>query len=258
MNKKKIFLIENQLTQFRDIRFALKSGGFEVYPDEENFKSLIDLVRINLNPRYDKDLRDEVLVSIIEEVKIINPDLLIIDHILVGNDSADDGIDLAKRLHSILPPKPILFFSRSPHNSFFIIEKLSTFHGEYEWVAKGYWGNPNLEESIFTKVVFPKIDILLSQSKDPENTKTKLIDLLTRVQKDVKGSNSRFPGKQKIASQTLIDDLLKLLPGRKVFNEEQLGKMYEALKALSDKGENDTKKWIKQCDQLKKILDEAN
>ena len=163
-SKRKVLVIENQFTQFKEIIKLLDGAGYQTFPtDEKTFKDYLDWIRIFLNPRYDSNRRklfwDKILKNTIE----FNAEIFIIDHILVGTHSAEDGIDLAMKFREHGISQPFIFFSRSEMNNIDICDKLPKVLAEKIWIFKGYSGADILEEKFFTAEVIPKIETLLKK-----------------------------------------------------------------------------------------------
>lgn len=93
----KIILIENQYTQFKEIRRHLCNSGFEVFPPENQneFKKFLDLIRIFLNKRYGGTELNSHRANAFKEILIIieyeKPEIIIIDNILVGYHDPENG-----------------------------------------------------------------------------------------------------------------------------------------------------------------------
>lgn len=176
----KIILIENQFTQFKKI-WNFLDEEYEVFPNikketlqseaekekykRNQFKDFIDLFRVCLNERYSKNYRDDAFQKIkqiiIDEVK---PDLLIIDHILVGNHEAKNGLDLAIKLRGEKISQPIMFLSRTEANSSDVIKQYPHISEKKIWINKGFAGDRILHPKYFKEDVLPQINKLISES----------------------------------------------------------------------------------------------
>jgi nucleoside phosphorylase len=164
--KRKILIIENQITQFKDIIKLLDKFGYQSFPDEETFKEYIDWIRIYLNPRYTSDRRNQFWEKILAKTKDYNAEVIIIDHILVGSHNAEDGINLAIKFRESGITQPIIFFSRTDVNSIDICNRLPNVSGKKDWIFKGYSRADILEPSFFEKEVIPKIKNFMNPSID--------------------------------------------------------------------------------------------
>lgn len=165
-------LIENQFTQFKLISDfiincdLIKEGEkYEVYPKNTliDYKSFIDIVRVLLNPRYDKD--KGILNQLISIIESFSPHLIIIDHILVGHHQAEDGLDLALKLRENKIAEPFLFLSRTEQNNIEVYKKYPLIQGIKDWENKGNTGDGFLTKPHFNGYVWPKIVNLIAQSE---------------------------------------------------------------------------------------------
>jgi hypothetical protein len=168
-------VVENQIYQFREIQGHLRrSQKFEVFPsvsDTENaentFIPFMDAVRIYLNPSYEGVKSQTAADRIVASIKTFDPELFVVDHILVGNYKAFKGTYLARQLLAQYG-KPIVFLSRTDPNKQEIkedLEYLSEKRIQHEWVGKGFSGLPILERSYFEKCVIDVISRLLGKSE---------------------------------------------------------------------------------------------
>ncbi|QHS56522.1 response regulator [Mucilaginibacter sp. 14171R-50] len=158
----KIAIIENQYDQFDVISGLLEE--YTLFPDYTRYKNFLDKVRIHLNTRYSKEQKAEALQSVIKDLQEFKPDLLIIDHILVGNHSAENGIQLAKKLRKEMMTQPILFLSRTEQNHVDVCKYLPEVKAPVRWVSKGYSGEEILEPEYFKQNVISQIKELLNES----------------------------------------------------------------------------------------------
>lgn len=163
-NKRRILIIENQFIQFKEIIKLLDSAGYQSFPDQNSFRAYLDAIKIYLNPRYSYDRRTLFLNKLLDMTTQFNPEILIIDHILVGTHDAQDGIDLAVMFREKGLKQPIIFFSRTELNNIDICDKLPKVSLIKEWIFKGYSGAEILEEKFFQEMVIPKIESLLNKS----------------------------------------------------------------------------------------------
>ena len=168
MNKK-IVIIENQLTQFEKIRnkLAYCEEAYSIYPDIDSYKEFLDWIRIYLDTRYEEKRRSNFFGKIVNKIKEENPDLLIIDHILVGCHSGKTGIDLALRLRMEGEiATPILFLSRSDLNTPHISSQYPKIAEPREWVSKNSKKKENLEDTYFNSHIMERIiEVLIPQLK---------------------------------------------------------------------------------------------
>ncbi len=177
MGQKNILLIENQYTQFENIKDLITvccMDEFIVYPDIKEFTTVADWVRISLNRRYDKSRRDDALKRlekyIVSEKEI---DLLIVDHILIGHTDGGNGIHLIKDLQSCNIQLPYIFLSRTPRNNRDVAKDLRkelqvTEPHQVNWIDKGYANIGIGTEDYFNRNVIPIIKnvINMKEKKD--------------------------------------------------------------------------------------------
>lgn len=169
MNKK-IVIIENQLTQFEKIRnkLAYCEDTYNIYPDIDSYKEFLDWIRIYLDTRYEEKRRLNFFRKIVNKIKEENPDLLIIDHILVGCHSGKTGIDLALKLRTEGKiATPILFLSRSDLNTPHISSQYPKIAEPREWVSKNSKKKENLEDAYFNDHIMDIIKKLLKKERTP-------------------------------------------------------------------------------------------
>lgn len=162
-NNRRILIIENQFIQFKDIIKLLDNSGFDFFPNENKFDEYLDAIKIYLNPRYPIERRNLFLNKLIEMTANYNPELLIIDHILIGAHDGEDGIDLAVKFRENNFNQPIIFFSRTEQNNIDVCVKLPKVSHCKEWISKGYSGADILEAAFFNERVIPRIQSLLSE-----------------------------------------------------------------------------------------------
>lgn len=151
--EKTILLIENQNTHFTKIFTALDNAKYTVYPKQENYIKFIDLVRVALNPRYGEQSINSCKQKLLEKINTFAPQVIIIDHILVGNYFAQDGIDLAAwlREQDTYTKTPIFFLSNSNQSDFSVVSKLPNITEPKTWVSKGYAGTEILNNEAYLK-----------------------------------------------------------------------------------------------------------
>jgi len=171
----KVLIFENQYEQFKEIRKYL-SEKFEVHPqvsvnppDVTAYKRVIDPVRIFLNNRFSADKTRRAGDAIAKYINRIDPDVLIIDHVLVGYYTAKTGIDLARftrtdpRIDDL--NKPILFLSRTPSNSVKVIPYIVKVGQPLFWIGKGYNGSKVLDKNFLADEVIPQIEDLIKKGR---------------------------------------------------------------------------------------------
>lgn len=176
MSQINVLLIENQYLQFKTIRrrlTELHDADYSVFPellasgtdDLRQFKVFMNQVRIALNGRYGKARCKDALAEVIKYVKSKTPDILIIDHKLVGHEEALTGIDLAIELYEAGCVQPVLFLSRTPESKRSVIESLDGYINNSDWLYKGYSDHELLDSSYFKMKVHPAIEKLLAKVK---------------------------------------------------------------------------------------------
>ncbi|HLP14685.1 MAG TPA: hypothetical protein VK470_00425 [Bacteroidota bacterium] len=210
---KLIILIENQVTQFIQIKKHLNNYGYLVYPNiaDENinksdidgefdadktlrniseYKHFMDLIRIYLSERYGglepDSKRNVAFKNILDIIAVKKPALLIIDHILVGFHNAMNGIHLAIALRDAGITIPILFLSRTDANDIEVVNNLQNCIEPKLWVHKGYSGRKIFEDKYF-KIVVAAIDKLIIgvQNKSVKNKIGEIIKSISGNQKAV-------------------------------------------------------------------------
>jgi len=99
--RKKIIIFENQKIEFLTIRDTLKDS-YDIIPEENNFIEFVNYIRIWVNEEYAIAYRELALDGIMKFIQKdngdINPQLIIMDHILGGSYSCLTGINLAEKL----------------------------------------------------------------------------------------------------------------------------------------------------------------
>ncbi len=172
-NSKKIILIENQYSQFKQIYQHLIQAGFTVYPSDklEDFKNFIDIIKIFLNKRYggieEGSRRSIVFNEILNIIKNnFKPSLFIIDYILIGHHEGQTGIYLGQMLRKSKITEPILFLSKAARNNNDILFNLGKELEPRDWCDKGYAGEDILDEEYFTNHVLVKINEMIKKVDD--------------------------------------------------------------------------------------------
>lgn len=190
---KKIAIIENQETQFHNIRELFLEAKYSVIPSIKEYPSFIDAVKIYLNPRYLAEARHEAFNEIIKN--ITGADILVIDHRLCGNSKGQDGIDLAEaillnqRKEKLFLPL-VIFYSRSPRGVQDIKDRLQQFKDTLEnyredihwtWIEKGYVDVYGDETKYFQKWVIENgIEEMILQN-GPFNEKKERDHLVQKI-----------------------------------------------------------------------------
>ena len=170
MDKDRILLIENQYFQYTEISMQLKD--FLVFPANDEFVKVIDWVRISLTKRYDynsalnkKRKRENATNNLVNYINESSIDLILMDHILVGHHSGENGIYLAKKLKEHGIEIPIIFFSRTPKSDKKVQEELvyAGFENS-DWIEKGFAGQGIGNEWYFEKNVVCRIKEYIGQN----------------------------------------------------------------------------------------------
>jgi len=170
----KILIIENQYHQFKQLYNELKAD-YDVYPkladdpgDISDFKALMNPVRVYLSTRYNEShflQAQERLATLIND---LNPELIIIDYVLVGHKNANTGINLAYFIKEDKlmkdKEKPILFLSRTPFSNSKVIGTIGKVREPQHWLCKGYSGGKIFEKDFMEDVVKKEIDKLIAKS----------------------------------------------------------------------------------------------
>lgn len=226
-SKRRVLVIENQFTQFKEIIRLLDGAGYQVFPtDEKTFKDYLDWIRIFLNPRYDLSRRTLFWEKILQKTIEFSADIFIIDHILVGTHSAEDGIDLAIKFREKGISQPFIFFSRSEMNNIEICDKLPKVLEEKIWIFKGYSGADILEKKFFVAEIIPKIETLLKKQistliieKLNEKKTQKITSATTGIQKEIITETLKLIQQVKNAKIQLSEELLDKLSEDKLESE---------------------------------------
>ncbi|HBR54266.1 MAG TPA: hypothetical protein DEA82_08785 [Flavobacteriaceae bacterium] len=173
-----ILIVENQVTQFEQIKDNLDIGGFTFFPNE--FIDFLKIVKVAVG---NYNAKMEAIQIIIEYIDNNSIDLIIMDHKIGSAYSDDDGIELAEKIREEVDV-PILFLSRTKENEAKRLRNLKTFQSDtcvkgihWEWVHKGIIGNEILEENYVKDNVIPKVKNLLVQS----DNRGKLLALISEI-----------------------------------------------------------------------------
>ncbi len=195
----RVLIIENQVSQFKEICKKL-SEYFYVLPQINDFVKVADWTRISLTKRYDYAYqqpgkrRKKTMQKLVEYITNNKVDVIIIDHILVGHHSGENGIHLARKLKDLNVEQPIIFLSRTERNKESVKRDLEREKiTEPIWIEKGYAGKGIGDDWYFNKNVVEKIKGCIGQS---------VSQLLDKIAK-----SKTF--KEKNNFKTLIDNLLK-------------------------------------------------
>lgn len=172
MCKYGVLLIENQLTQYREIRRNL-CKDFSIYPEEIEFVKLADWARISLTKRYDfasiqpGKRREKATKELVDYINSKEIEVIILDHVLVGHYSSENGIHLYRKLKELKVEQPIIFLSRTPQNDSKVQEDLRKQEiNDPIWVEKGYAGQGIGDDWYFKKNVGNEILKCIGQSID--------------------------------------------------------------------------------------------
>lgn len=259
--QRRLLLIENQFVQFDQILSYLKSANFSVYPANDQFKNFLDRIRVFLNERYDISRREKAFKDILVLLDDFKPELLIIDHILVGNHSAKNGIDLAQRLRKEKFKQPILFLSRTEQNHVDVCKHLPDIDQKTLWISKGYLGEDILDKDFFQKEVIENINLLLVNSALENSNAEILKDInpyLTDLLNTQKESHSRSPSVKKNVSIANLELLIvafdKFIEKNEIISEgiRQVFLDFKKSTANADFGETG---WNNLCCGLIKMLE---
>lgn len=194
----RIVLIENQFREYNKFRMKL-DRNYVIYPSVDEYINFIDHVRVYLNPRYDQ-LRKPALRKVLEMIDAFEPDLLIVDHILVGNHTGETGIALALELRKSIK-KPIIFLSRTVRNDIDVCINLPMLKPQSNvvWVPKGYPGSDFTEDPFFSDQILTAITAMLAWMPEPEeqsdvgvesDVSQKVVDWLTKYIGEIKTYSS--------------------------------------------------------------------
>jgi len=188
MKMSKILLIENQHRQFQTITDLLRKflPSPVIFPSDGEYVGFIDRIRVYLNLNYHESIRTRVLEDIKTNVKDFNPDIFIIDHILVGCHKSQTGLDLAIKLGTLGFDQPIIFLSRTLDSEESVMTKLPYVKSQCEWVHKGYAGKGVLVEEYFEGEVAKRIRKYLVL--DDVNDLDEIMQFYYKLLKDLNGS----------------------------------------------------------------------
>lgn len=186
--KIKVAIIENQQSHFDDISKYLceyqdNDVAFHIIPNGEKYTEFTDLARIALDSRYDnveKEKRGIALKRLVDFLKNQNPDILIVDHVLLGYTSTDsinpNGITLVEMMikeSSILARVPVLFLSSTLRNNAVVQEQLEKIEQQesrvkYKWENKNQFGQegPFGGKDYFKRYIIPKVIELANSNKE--------------------------------------------------------------------------------------------
>lgn len=167
MKKRKILLIENQFSQFKEIYNRLYE--FEVFPPLEEYGQVMDLVRVFLNERYPPQLRSLAETHLKSYVKDNQFDLYIIDYRLTGCHDGRKGDYLASKLRGFQSAGitvPVLFLSGHPKNEENVLRTFEDMPEPKAWVEKGYASSRIIDNDYFDLHVLSAIRKMLGASKE--------------------------------------------------------------------------------------------
>ncbi|WP_256005207.1 hypothetical protein [Pedobacter deserti] len=213
MVNRRVAIIENQSMQFSLIRGYLTSASFEVFPNQNEYTTFLDHVRVFLNKRYSEVRKKNAFDGLLKMLNEFEPELLLIDHMLVGNHNADNGLDLAIKLRKENVTIPILFLSRTDRNQIDVCKKLPEVQQPTDWISKGYTGEEILQKIFFREQVLKKILLFLDKSREDKireelDVMLKYFEELHKIHKE---SNSRFQLPQKAKGLKLLVELIESL-----------------------------------------------
>ncbi|MET1260217.1 hypothetical protein ABV409_12785 [Flagellimonas sp. DF-77] len=236
---KRVFVIENQYYHFKEIWQRLNEEEYDIYPTwstnrkHETFKEVIDLVRVYLNPRYIKSIRKNALEQLETTIKDFNPNLFIIDYILVGNYYGETGLDLALKLRELGFQQPIVFLSNSEMKSAKVIGDYPKISGSKDWIYKGFAGKVVLEKEYFEKEIIPRLNELLK------------LDAAKSVNSEVPELIQKFVGEYEFYSQLSTESHTDAAKGLK-----RLGILIDWLKT--------NKEEVKNVDDFNELIEVLN
>jgi CheY-like chemotaxis protein len=178
-DKRKILIIENQITQFKKIRENCRE--FDVFPSsDEDFLSFITWVRRYVYEKYPDRALD--ISKIIEKAKEV--ELILMDYKLGAQYNSLSGISLAKDINLKLQKSlPVVFMSKDHEHTKEIAKELKEYEEKgfptYKWVHKGYFGNEILEPDYFKEIMIPSIKYCFLDSSYQQciNIINRLLDL---------------------------------------------------------------------------------
>jgi hypothetical protein len=263
--KRTVLIIENQKFQ-QDEFFDCLKDYYEVYPNDDDYVSFIDNVRVWVNEEYKDDYRENALNYVTQVInnKDLNIELILMDHKLGGAHKCKTGIDLAailneprKTTNSILP---IIFISKTEHTDKKRISEFDDYQSKYPntstWVHKGYFGDEILEPEFLKKNVISEIDKLLGQSsvilsKDYcENT---MLAFFQSLLKQEELAYSSYQRSNKLASITLLKSLIEgiklFVVNKKIISNDHKEK-YSALVSITELAKFDDQEWRSACEEL--------
>lgn len=184
--KKKVLIIENQFLQFELLVNGLKDDFLtlplydpDLYNREAIYTNFTDLVRVSLDDRYEKTKSDKAFLELLAYFTFHKPDILLIDHILLGYTGAPTGFNLASKIRKQYQDSniPILFVSRSPREQAKVITGMLSTTGSRDWVNKSYYSGGVLEKTYIEKRIIPKINALLKSVKG-DNSRDVILEIL--------------------------------------------------------------------------------
>ena len=195
----KVVIIENQQSHFQDIHGYLAQTNnaheeFDIMPEESKYVAFTDLARIALDDRYSKDKKNNALEKLVKELKSFEPDILIVDHVLLGYTSIapinPNGITLVEsmmRKSNRLANVPVLFLSSTLRNNAVVQKQLKKIEQSdnsltYEWENKNQFGQegPFGGQDYFDKYIIPKMKKLVNNKNKTSKGKA-LFDRYNRI-----------------------------------------------------------------------------
>jgi hypothetical protein len=224
----KVAIIENQQSHFDDISKYLceyqdNDVTFHIIPNGGKYAEFTDLARIALDSRYDnvaKEKRRLALKRLVDFLNNNNPDILIVDHVLLGYTSTDsinpNGITLVEKMmkeSSKLAKVPVLFLSSTLRNNAVVQEQLEKIEQQessvkYKWENKNQFGQegPFGGKDYFNRYIIPKVIELVNINKET----SKWQDLFMRYDKTmddvfIRAHPHRSLGDQEIKVESIKD-----------------------------------------------------
>lgn len=182
MSNSKAIIIDNQYTQYESMFKSLKDNGFDVFPNNKEYESFLDHIRILIDPRYRTfdNYQDRCREYINEFIERIEPDIFIIDYILGGSHLCENGIWLANNI--VKGSKPVLFVSIEPMNK--IKTSKERYNWMHDWAEKGQYQNEiknGISESYFNSNIVAKSKKLCKEVSEIEDYLPQVLDMIKKL-----------------------------------------------------------------------------
>lgn len=169
--KRKILIVENQITQFNKI-FENFGNEYDTHPGKEDFLKFITWVRRYVYTNYPANIREEDFSNIIEKAKDV--ELILMDYKLGASYMCLSGIILAQKINLELKKNgqtlPVVFMSKDEEHTKKIADELEDYKKIFPnciWVRKGYFGDEILKPEYFQKKVIQEgIEELLNSQNN--------------------------------------------------------------------------------------------